>query len=102
MHFSRVRVLTITVGFEESVWRRPAGDKYSDDIYVSVHVDDCLIACKSPTDMSAFKQDLLSRFVGTDEGEVTEYLGCEIIRDREASKTSYRSVSGLTGTGFSR
>jgi hypothetical protein len=34
--------------------------------------------------MSAFKQDLLSRFVGTDEGEVTEYLGCEIIRDREA------------------
>jgi hypothetical protein len=34
--------------------------------------------------MAAFKQDLLSRFVGTDEGEVTEYLGCEIIRDRAA------------------
>ena len=32
--------------------------------------------------MATFKQDLLSRFVGTDEGEVTEYLGCEIIRDR--------------------
>ena len=51
---------------------------------MSAHVDDCLIACKSATVMSAFKQDLLSRFVGTDEGEVTEYLGCEIIRDREA------------------
>ena len=72
-----------TIGFEESVWRRPAGGKYSDDIYVSAHVDDCLIACKSATVMAAFKRDLLSRFVGTDEGEVTEYLGYEIIRDRE-------------------
>jgi hypothetical protein len=37
--------------------------------------------------MSDFKQYLLlSRFVGTDEGEVTEYLGCEIIRDRENRK----------------
>ncbi len=51
---------------------------------MSAHVDDCLIACKSVTVMTAFKQDLLSRFVGTDEGEVTEYLGCEIIRDRKA------------------
>ncbi len=47
-----------TNGFEEPVWRRPAV-------------------------MTSLKQDLLSRFVGTDEGEVTEYLGCEIIRDRE-------------------
>ena len=29
-----------TIGFEESVWRRPAGGKYSDDIYVSAHLDD--------------------------------------------------------------
>ena len=68
-----------TIGFEESVWRRPAGGKYADDIYVTSHVDNCLIACKSTTVMAAFKQDLLSRFVGTDEGEVTEYLRCEII-----------------------
>jgi hypothetical protein len=54
---------------------------------VSAHVDDCLIVCKSATVMPAFKQDLLSRFVGTDEGEVTEYLGYEIIRDREARTT---------------
>jgi hypothetical protein len=72
-----------TIAFKETVWRRPAGGKYSDDIYVSAHVDDCLIACKSATVMAAFKQDLLSRFIGTDEGEVTEYLGYEIIRDRE-------------------
>ncbi len=61
--------------------------KYSDDIYVPAHVDDFLITCKSVTVMTAFKQDLLSRFVGTDEGEVTEYLGYEIIRDREARTT---------------
>ena len=61
-----------TIGFEESVWRRPADGKYSDHIYVSAHVDDCLVACKS---------------------EVTEYLGCEIIRDREA-KTAKIVQSG--------
>jgi hypothetical protein len=44
-----------TIGFEESVWRRPAGDKYADDIYVSAHVDDRLIACKSATVMAAYK-----------------------------------------------
>ena len=33
--------------------------------------------------MSRFKADLLSRFAGTDEGEVTEYLGCELVRDRK-------------------
>jgi hypothetical protein len=37
--------------------------------------------------MTSFKQDLLGRFVGTDEGEVTEYLGCEIIRNREVRTT---------------
>jgi hypothetical protein len=44
-----------TVGFEESVWRRPAGGKYAEDIFVSAHVDDCLIACKSATVMVSFK-----------------------------------------------
>ena len=34
--------------------------------------------------MSKFKQELLTRFQGADEGEVKEYLGCEVIRDRAA------------------
>ncbi len=72
------------VGFEESVWVQPKGGKYGKDIYVSTHVDDCLICCKSTTTMSKFKQELLTRFQGTDEGEVKEYLGCEVIRDRAA------------------
>ena len=73
-----------TIGFEESVWVRPAGGKYSEDIYVSAHVDDCLLSCKSLTVMAKFKAHMLERFVGTDEGEVTEYLGCELVRDRKA------------------
>ena len=72
------------VGFEESVWMRPKGGKYQEDLYVSAHVDDCLICCKSPTVMAAFKRNLFKRFEGTDEGEVKQYLGCEVIRDRAA------------------
>ncbi len=34
--------------------------------------------------MSKFKQELLTQFHGTDQGEVKEYLGCEVIRDRAA------------------
>jgi hypothetical protein len=42
---------------------------------VSAHVSDCLIASKSKDIVVAFKKELLTRCVGTDEGEVTEYLG---------------------------
>jgi hypothetical protein len=45
--------------------------------------------------MTTFKQDPFFRFVRTDEGEVTEYLGCEIIRDREG-RTSKIVESGYT------
>jgi hypothetical protein len=53
-------------------------------VNVSDHVDDYLIECKSKDIMSSFKKEILTRFIGTDEGEVTEYLGCELIRDRSA------------------
>jgi hypothetical protein len=83
------------VGFEESVWVRPKGGKYGEDIYVSTHVDDCLICCKSTATMSRFKQKLLTRFQGTDEGEVKEYLGCEVIRDRAARTGNQTGGSGI-------
>jgi hypothetical protein len=51
---------------------------------VSAHVDDCLLSCKSLTVMAEFKAHMLERFIGTEEGEVTEYLGCELVRDRKA------------------
>ena len=49
----------------ESVWVRPAGGKYSEDIYVSAHVHDCLLSCKSLTVMAEFKAHMLDRFIGT-------------------------------------
>jgi hypothetical protein len=87
-----------TIGFEESVWRRADGGKYAEDIYVSAHVDDCLIVCKSKDIMTAFKKEILTRFIGTYEGEVTEYLGYELIRNRSAKTATivqkgYVSVS---------
>jgi hypothetical protein len=90
--FSRVRGFD-TIDFEESVLRRPTGGKYSDDIYVSVHVDNSFIACKSVTVMDVFKQNLLSHFVRTDEGGVTEHLGYKMIRECEA-KTAKIVQSG--------
>ena len=77
-----------TIGFEESVWVRPAGGKYSEDIYVSAHVDDCLLSCKSLTVMAKFKAHMLERFIGTDEGEVTE----PGMRACERPKGAYRTV----------
>ena len=72
----------MNAGFEESVWRRPADAEYAADIVISCHVDDSLIACSSLSVMRKFKSALLNRFAGTDEGPVTQYLGCQLIRDR--------------------
>ena len=49
-----------TIGFEESVWKKADRGKYAEDVYVSAHVDDCLIACKSKDIMSAFKTEILN------------------------------------------
>ena len=68
-------------GCEQSVWTRKAGGKYKADIHVSRHIDDTLICCTSLKELEKFKRAFLKRFEGTDEGEVTQYLGCEITRD---------------------
>eukprot|EP00961_Rhodomonas_salina_P125718 1693693-Rhodomonas_salina.1 len=65
------------VGFEDSVWSRPAGGRYGERITVSAHIDDLLIACADKGALELFKHDLLKRFDCTDEGEVVQYLGCE-------------------------
>ena len=36
--------------------------------------------------IAEFKAHMLERFIGPDEGEGTEYLGCELVRDRKACK----------------
>mmetsp|Transcript_61401 Transcript_61401/g.126785 ORF Transcript_61401/g.126785 Transcript_61401/m.126785 type:complete len:97 (-) Transcript_61401:159-449(-) len=45
------------------------------------HIDDTLILCEDIETLQQFKRELLTRFEGTDEGEVTEYLGCEVVLD---------------------
>eukprot|EP00961_Rhodomonas_salina_P126939 1711046-Rhodomonas_salina.1 len=40
--------------------------------------------------MEKFKARMLVRFDGTDEGDVTKYLGCEVIRDRTAKTLHLR------------
>eukprot|EP00961_Rhodomonas_salina_P092218 1240981-Rhodomonas_salina.1 len=49
---------------------------------MSAHIDDTLILCEDLDTLQRFKNSFLTRFEGTDEGEVTEYLGCDIVRDR--------------------
>ena len=77
-------------GFERSVWTRRAGGTYTQDILVSMHIDDSFIACEDLTTLAQFKQALLTRFKGEDQGEVTEYLGCEIIRDWDKRQILFR------------
>lgn len=80
-------------GFEESVWVRDADEQFPHVIHLSAHIDDTLILCESLETMTKFKQHFLSRFKGTDEGEVTEYLGCYIVRDRAARPLTLRQTS---------
>ena len=44
-----------------------------------------LIACADRTVLDEFRTALLQCFEGTYEGEVHTYLGCEIMRELEAS-----------------
>ena len=45
------------------------------------HVDDSLIYFKSLSVLTASNKSLLCRFTGTDDGQVAQYLGCQLIRD---------------------
>eukprot|EP00961_Rhodomonas_salina_P038073 512003-Rhodomonas_salina.1 len=67
-----------------------AGGQNGAKIIVSAHIDDLLIVCSDLNVMKKFKEDFLKRFEGTDEGDVEQYLGCEVIYDREASTVTLR------------
>jgi hypothetical protein len=41
--------------------------------------------------MAEFKAHMLDRFIGTDEGEMTEYLGCELVRSKGPHRTAHSS-----------
>eukprot|EP00961_Rhodomonas_salina_P302659 3940925-Rhodomonas_salina.2 len=79
---------------EDSVWVREAGGQYPHRIIVRAHIDDRLMACESTDTMAAFKKAFLMRFEarGTDDGEVTTYLGCELICDRVVRTIVFRQA----------
>ena len=70
----------VAAGFEDSVWVCESCAKYKSKIIVSAHIDDLLVSCEDLRVLTAFKRAFLARFDGTDDGELQEYLGCEVVR----------------------
>eukprot|EP00961_Rhodomonas_salina_P123232 1659996-Rhodomonas_salina.1 len=50
------------------------------------------MACESIDTLKDFKREFLKQYEGTDEGEVTTYLGCELIRDRVNQSINFRQA----------
>mmetsp|Transcript_20028 Transcript_20028/g.40794 ORF Transcript_20028/g.40794 Transcript_20028/m.40794 type:complete len:140 (+) Transcript_20028:342-761(+) len=80
-------------GFEESVWVLRADEQFPHIIHLSAHINDTLILCENTDTLQNFKTHFLTRFEGTDEGEVTEYLGCDIVSNRAARTLTLRQAS---------
>eukprot|EP00961_Rhodomonas_salina_P266262 3599479-Rhodomonas_salina.3 len=60
---------------------------------VSAHINDTLMACKSLATLEKFKAGFLTHFEGTDEGEVSTYLGTKLVQDSvNRTITSKQSV----------
>lgn len=58
-------------------------DTNMDPMYLVVFVDDMLIMCKCLERVVGFKEALGKEFAIHDLGEVKDFLGCQIVRDRE-------------------
>jgi len=56
--------------------------------WLLVYVDDLLMACKDVGELSRFKSELKKHFPMKDLGEVTTYLGMELVRDRDTNTIS--------------
>ena len=57
-------------------------------------VDDMLIMCKNLEKVLAFKKEIAQEFAIHDLGEVMDFLGCRIVRDREKKVMYMISVEG--------
>lgn len=55
-----------------------------ENIFLVYHVDDILISFSNDKIGEDFKRAILSRFSGTDEGQVRRYLGIDITRDSKS------------------
>jgi hypothetical protein len=61
-------------------------------MYLVLFVDDMLMICKDIKRINAFKEAIKGEFAIHDLGEVKDFLGCQIVRDRE-HKQLYMSSS---------
>jgi hypothetical protein len=69
-------------GYEGAMWSRK--DKDGDTILVATHVDDSIVTGSDDDKTDIFVRELLERFDGTCERNLTEILGMEWERDIEA------------------
>ena len=76
------------------MWSRK--DKDGDTILVATHVDDCIVTGSDNDKTDTFVREILDRFDGTCERNLTEILGMEWERDIEAGTTIFAS-EGLHG-----
>ena len=65
----------------------------TDPMYLVLFVDDMLIMCKNLEKVLAFKKTIAHEFAIHDLGEVMDFLGCHIVRDRE-KRVMYMSSVG--------
>ncbi len=57
-------------------------------VYTIFYVDDFLFASQSRAALEQAKKEVLDKYAGTDKGEILDYLGMRIIRDRAARTLS--------------
>jgi hypothetical protein len=77
----------LSQGFTKSaadpcIYIKKADSNVSNDIFVGLYVDDIIICGPSVSVVSRFKKSLSSRFKCKDLGEIRNYLGMQISRDR--------------------
>jgi hypothetical protein len=69
--------------------RKKAGEK---PLFILVYVDDLLIICKDLSLVEWFKELLKSKFTIHDLGEVKDFLGCQVRRNRQDRQVSISCI----------
>lgn len=64
-------------------------------IFVGIFVDDMLICCKTTDQAVGIKEQLSKLFEIHDLGEVNQFLGCHIVRDREKRTLYMRNTAQI-------
>eukprot|EP00961_Rhodomonas_salina_P127703 1721819-Rhodomonas_salina.2 len=82
----------VAAGFKDSVWVCEPNNTYPKQLIVSAHINDLLVSCADMATLNKFKAAFLARFDGTDNGLLTEYLGCEVVIDAAGNLTLRQSA----------